>query len=71
MDNQSTRMSFHVNAKTNFKEECTATNVKIYVPVPNDVMQPKFKSSTGIIFNFVEKSYYKSKILQKFRKSKI
>ncbi len=36
IEEKSTKVSFYVKAKTNFKEKCVASNVEIFIPVPND-----------------------------------
>ncbi len=42
-----TKMKYLVRAKSNCKQKSTANNVMIYIPVPNDLQSPLFKSSLG------------------------
>ena len=36
IEEKSTKINFYVKAKTNFKAKCVASNVEIFIPVPND-----------------------------------
>ena len=45
----STKMKYLVKAKSNCKPKSTANNVSIYIPVPNDLQNPLFKSSLGSV----------------------
>ena len=42
-------MKYLVKAKSNCKQKSTANNVCIYIPVPNDLQNPLFKSSLGSV----------------------
>ena len=42
-------MKYLVKAKSNCKPKSTANNVSIYIPVPNDLQNPLFKSSLGSV----------------------
>jgi AP-1 complex subunit mu len=42
-----TRIEYKVKAKSNYKNKSTAKNVAIYIPVPNDLNNPLFKTQTG------------------------
>ena len=42
-----TRIEYKVKAKSNYKNKSTAKNVAIYIPVPNDLNNPLFKTQNG------------------------
>ena len=42
-----TRIEYKVKAKSNYKQKSTAKNVSIYIPVPNDINNPLFKTQNG------------------------
>ena len=42
-----TRIEYKVKAKSNYKNKSTAKNVSIYIPVPNDLNNPLFKTQNG------------------------
>ena len=42
-----TRIEYKVKAKSNYKNKSTAKNVGIYIPVPNDINNPLFKTQNG------------------------
>ena len=42
-----TRVKFLVKAKSNYKEKNVANNVEIFVPVPDDIESPNFRTSVG------------------------
>lgn len=42
-----TKIRFLVKVKSNYKEKSIANNVDVYVPVPDDVENPNFKTATG------------------------
>ena len=44
-----TKMKYLVKAKSNCKQKSIANNVSIYIPVPNDIQNPLFKSSLGSV----------------------
>lgn len=41
-----TRLEYFIKAKSNYKRRSTASNVNIYIPVPEDAESPKFKVIT-------------------------
>lgn len=43
------RIEFMVKAVSNFKRRCTANNVVIKIPVPEDADSPKFRTSIGTV----------------------
>ena len=44
-----TKMKYLVKAKSNCKQKSIANNVSILIPVPNDLQNPLFKSSSGSV----------------------
>lgn len=44
---QRSRVEYTIKARSQFKEQLTANNVVITIPVPNDVDTPRFKASMG------------------------
>ena len=44
-----TKMEYKVKAKSNYKNKSTAKNVSIYIPVPNDLNNPLFKTQNGTV----------------------
>jgi AP-1 complex subunit mu len=44
-----TRIEYKVKAKSNYKNKSTAKNVCIYIPVPNDLNNPLFKTQNGTV----------------------
>ena len=42
-----TKIRFLVKVKSNYKERSTASNVEVFVPVPDDVENPNFKTVNG------------------------
>ena len=44
-----TRMEYKVKAKSNYKAKSTAKNVCIFIPVPNDLNNPLFKTQIGTV----------------------
>ena len=44
-----TRMEYKVKAKSNYKSKSTAKNVCIFIPVPNDLNNPLFKTQNGTV----------------------
>ena len=40
-------MEYKIKAKINYKNKSTAKNVCIYIPVPNDLNNPLFKTQNG------------------------
>ena len=44
-----TKMEYIVKARTNFKTRSVANNVEIFVPVPNDIQNATFKTSSGTV----------------------
>eukprot|EP00158_Paraphelidium_tribonemae_P003750 Partr_v1_DN26347_c1_g1_i1_m43463 putative Adaptor-related protein complex len=43
------RVEYMIKARAQFKRRSTATNVEIYIPVPEDADSPKFKASVGTV----------------------
>lgn len=46
---ESSRLEMLVKTKSQFKSKSAANNVKIYIPVPNDVDTPSFKANIGSV----------------------
>ena len=44
-----TRIEYSVKAKTNFKNRSVANNVSIYIPVPLDIQNATFKTTSGSV----------------------
>ena len=44
-----TKIEYKVKAKSNYKNKSTAKNVLIFIPVPNDLNNPLFKTQTGTV----------------------
>ena len=44
-----TRIEYRVKAKTNFKNRSVANNVSIYIPVPLDIQNATFKTTSGSV----------------------
>ena len=44
-----TRIEYSVKAKTNFKNQSVANNVSIYIPVPLDIQNATFKTTSGSV----------------------
>jgi AP-1 complex subunit mu len=44
-----TKIEYKVKAKSNYKNKSTAKNVCIYIPVPNDLNNPLFKTQNGTV----------------------
>ncbi len=44
-----TKMEYKVKAKSNYKSKSTAKNVCIFIPVPNDLNNPLFKTQNGTV----------------------
>ena len=44
-----TRIEYSVKAKTNFKNRIVANNVSIYIPVPLDIQNATFKTTSGSV----------------------
>ena len=44
-----TRIEYKVKAKSNYKNKSTAKNVCIFIPVPNDLNNPLFKTQNGTV----------------------
>ena len=49
------KIDFAIKVKSNFKSKSTANNVEIFIPAPDDVEQPTFKTSTGSLLYVPEK----------------
>ncbi|KIY66343.1 clathrin adaptor mu subunit [Cylindrobasidium torrendii FP15055 ss-10] len=56
------RIEYIVKVIAQFKRRSTASNVEIYVPVPDDADSPKFKTSTGGVQYAPDKSAFVWKI---------
>lgn len=52
----SSRISYMIKAKAQFKRRSTANNVEIIVPVPEDADSPRFRTSIGTVHYAPEKS---------------
>ena len=59
-----TKIRFLIKVKSNYKEKSIANNVDIYVPVPDDVENPKFKGAIGNVVYVPEKNAFKWEIKQ-------
>lgn len=59
-----TKIRFLVKVKSNYKEKSIANNVDIFVPVPEDVENPIFKTATGHVTYAPEKNALKWSIKQ-------
>ena len=44
-----TKIEYKVKAKSNYKNKSTAKNVLIFIPVPNDLNNPLFKTQNGTV----------------------
>lgn len=59
-----TKIRFLVKVKSNYKEKSIANNVDVYVPVPDDVENPNFKTATGNVTYVPENNALKWSIKQ-------
>lgn len=50
-----TKITFHVKARTFFKEKCIAQDVVIYIPVPCDAHSPNYKANNGVMEYFPDR----------------
>lgn len=59
-----TKIRFLIKVKSNYKEKSIANNVDVFVPVPDDVEHPHFKTATGNVTYVPEKNALRWSIKQ-------
>lgn len=59
-----TKIRFLIKVKSNYKEKSIANNVDVFVPVPDDVEHPHFKTATGNVTYVPEKNSLRWSIKQ-------
>jgi AP-1 complex subunit mu len=59
-----TKIRFLVKVKSNYKEKSIANNVDVFVPVPEDVENPTFRTATGNVSYAPENNALKWSIKQ-------
>lgn len=59
-----TKIRFLVKVKSNYKEKSIANNVDVFVPVPDDVEHPHFRTASGNVSYIPENSALKWSLKQ-------